>query len=95
MSKRFRKLSHTLYECKYHVGFCPKYRYPLLKDAVAEEDAATAVSSSAAEVRAGGVGDVCPSLPPPSSLVDCAEVRGVGVDGVVESEVATPRLLRQ
>jgi putative transposase len=36
MSKRFRKLSHTLYECKYHLIFCPKYRYRILKDAIAE-----------------------------------------------------------
>lgn len=35
MSKRFRKLSHTLYECKYHIVFCPKYRYRILKDGVA------------------------------------------------------------
>ena len=35
MSKRFKKLSHTLYECKYHIVFCPKYRYRVLKDAVA------------------------------------------------------------
>ena len=32
MSKRFRKLAHSIYECKYHVVFCPKYRYRLLKD---------------------------------------------------------------
>ena len=36
MSKRFRKLSHTIYECKYHVVFCPKYRYRILKDDIAE-----------------------------------------------------------
>jgi len=30
MSKRFKKLSHTLYECKYHIVFCPKYRYKIL-----------------------------------------------------------------
>ena len=30
MSKRFRKLSHTIYECKYHLIFCPKYRYRIL-----------------------------------------------------------------
>ena len=35
MSKRFRKLSHTLYECKYHVVFCPKYRYRIFRDEVA------------------------------------------------------------
>ena len=36
MSKRFKKLSHTLYECKYHIVFCPKYRYRIFKDEVAE-----------------------------------------------------------
>ena len=36
MSKRFRKLSHTLYECKYHVIFCPKYRYRVLEKEVGE-----------------------------------------------------------
>ena len=36
MSKRFRKLSHTIYECKYHLIFCPKYRYRILKDTLAE-----------------------------------------------------------
>lgn len=35
MSKRFKKLSHSLYECKYHVVFCPKYRYRMLKDEIA------------------------------------------------------------
>ena len=36
MSKRFRKQSHTIYECKYHLIFCPKYRRPILKDEVRE-----------------------------------------------------------
>ena len=36
MSKRFKKLSHTIYECKYHLIFCPKYRYRILKDEVGE-----------------------------------------------------------
>ena len=36
MSKRFRKLSHTLYECKYHVVLCPKYRYRIFEDAVGQ-----------------------------------------------------------
>jgi putative transposase len=35
MSKRFRKLSHSLYECKYHLVFCPKYRYRIFTDDVA------------------------------------------------------------
>jgi len=33
---RFRKLSHTIYECKYHIVFCPKYRYRILKGDIAE-----------------------------------------------------------
>ena len=36
MTRQFRKLSHTLYECKYHIVFCPKYRYRVLRDEVAE-----------------------------------------------------------
>ena len=36
MTSRFRKLSHSLYECKYHVVFCPKYRYRILKDQIGE-----------------------------------------------------------
>jgi putative transposase len=36
MSKRFKKLSHTIYECKYHIVFCPKYRYRIFEDDLAE-----------------------------------------------------------
>ena len=36
MTSRFRKLSHSLYECKYHIVFCPKYRYRIFKDAIME-----------------------------------------------------------
>ncbi len=32
MSPQLKRLSHTLYECKYHVVFCPKYRYRIFKD---------------------------------------------------------------
>lgn len=28
--KRFKLLSHSLWECKYHIVFCPKYRYRVL-----------------------------------------------------------------
>ena len=35
MSKRFRKLAHSIYECKYHVVFCPKYRFRIFKDDIA------------------------------------------------------------
>ena len=36
MTRQFKKLAHSLYECKYHIVFCPKYRYKILKDEVAE-----------------------------------------------------------
>jgi len=36
MSKRFRRLSHTIYECKYHLIFCPKYRRRILRDEIRE-----------------------------------------------------------
>ena len=36
MSKRFKKLSHTIYECKYHFAICPKYRFRIFKNDIAE-----------------------------------------------------------
>ena len=36
MTRQFQKLAHSLYECKYHVVFCPKYRRRILRDEVAE-----------------------------------------------------------
>jgi len=33
---RFKKLSHTIYECKYHIVFCPKYRFKILREDIAE-----------------------------------------------------------
>ena len=36
MGKQFRKLSHTIYECKYHIVFCPKYRFRILEGKIAE-----------------------------------------------------------
>lgn len=36
MSERFKRLSHSIYECKYHIMFCPKYRYKIFKEDVAE-----------------------------------------------------------
>jgi putative transposase len=29
---QFKRLSHTIYECKYHIMFCPKYRYRIFAD---------------------------------------------------------------
>jgi len=36
MTRQFRKLAHSLYECKYHIIFCPKYRYKILQNEVAK-----------------------------------------------------------
>jgi putative transposase len=36
MTRRFKKLAHLLYECKYHVVFYPKYRYKILENEVAK-----------------------------------------------------------
>ena len=33
---KWKKLSHTIYQCKYHIVWCPKYKYRILKGAVAE-----------------------------------------------------------
>ena len=31
---RFSKLSHSVYECRYHIIICPKYRYKVLRGEV-------------------------------------------------------------
>ena len=36
MTHQFKKLSHSLYECKYHIVFCPKYRYRIFRDELAD-----------------------------------------------------------
>jgi putative transposase len=34
---RFRKLSHTIWHCQYHIIWVPKYRYRVLQGEIAEE----------------------------------------------------------
>ena len=34
---RFKKLSHTLWHCHYHIVWVPKYRFRILRGKVAEE----------------------------------------------------------
>ncbi len=31
MSSKYKRLSHTVWCCVYHIVFCPKYRYNILK----------------------------------------------------------------
>ena len=33
---RFKKLTHSIYECKYHVVICPKYRFQIFKGEIEE-----------------------------------------------------------
>ncbi len=33
---RFKKLSHTIFECKYHEVFCPKYRFRIFRGDICE-----------------------------------------------------------
>jgi putative transposase len=32
--KQFKKLSHAVWQCKYHIVWCPKYRFRILRDEV-------------------------------------------------------------
>jgi putative transposase len=32
--RRFKRLSHSIYECTYHTVFCPKYRHRVLKEEI-------------------------------------------------------------
>ncbi len=36
MTHQFKRLSHSLYECKYPIVFCPKYRYRIFQDELAD-----------------------------------------------------------
>ena len=36
MTRQFKRLAHSINECKYHIVFCPKYRHRILRDEVAE-----------------------------------------------------------
>jgi putative transposase len=39
VSKRFKRLSHTIYESKYHIVFCPKYRFRIFRDEIVDNTA--------------------------------------------------------
>ena len=34
--KQFKKLSHAVWQCKYHVVWCPKYRFRILRGKIGE-----------------------------------------------------------
>jgi REP element-mobilizing transposase RayT len=36
MPHEFKNLAHSIYECKYHIVFCPEYGYRVLRDDLAD-----------------------------------------------------------
>lgn len=75
MSSRYRKGSHTLYECKYHIAWITKYRYPVLTGQVAlrtRELIRQISMSNEVEIISGNVGSdhihLFVSIPPSLSI---------------------------
>ena len=75
MSGRYRKGAHVIYECKYHICWLPKYRYPILIGKVAyrvRELVRQIASANDVEIIAGSVGSdhvhLYVSIPPSLSV---------------------------
>lgn len=73
----YRKLSHSIYHCNYHIVWTPKYRYKILKDILADavEDKIKVICSwkevevIELNIRSDHVHLVC-SIPPKLSISD-------------------------
>ena len=87
MSKRFRKLSHTLYECKYHLVFCPKYRYRIFQEEIAQYTTKLVHQLLGPQRRDRSLGIECSSRSHPHGGVDSAQVCRLRGDGVLKREV--------
>ena len=60
MTQRFNRLSHSISECRYHVVFCPKYRYRNMRsrNSWATRKASWRCGcSNGMKVSDGGIGD--------------------------------------
>ena len=75
MSDRYRKTSHMIYECKYHICWIPKYRYPILTGQVAlrvRELVRQIAAANEVEIIAGSVSSdhihLYVSIPPSLSV---------------------------
>ena len=84
MSKRFKKLSHTIYECKYHFAICPKYRFRIFKGELAEYTKQQI--SLRPEGITGGTGIECAGGSHPAGDVHRTEVFCIFCDGISERE---------
>ena len=80
---RFRKLSHSIWHCQYHIVWVPKYRYRILVGAV-REAADGSDSSDMRLCRLRGSGAECAARPRSSCGDDSAEAIGFGIAGSVK-----------
>ena len=75
MPERYRKTSHVVYECKYHICWVPKYRYPILTGQVAlrvRELVRQIAGANEVEIITGGISSdhihLYVSIPPSLSV---------------------------
>ncbi len=75
MGNRYRKTSHVIYECKYHICWVPKYRYPILTGRVAlraRELIGQIAVANEVEIISGSIGSdhihIYVSIPPNLSV---------------------------
>lgn len=75
MPERYRKTSHVVYECKYHICWVPKYRYSILTGHVAlrvRELVRQIAAANEVEIITGSVGSdhihIYVSIPPNLSV---------------------------
>ena len=62
---KWKKLSHVIYQCKYHIVWVPKYRYRILKGPVKEF-----VEGRGVEVGGGdGLGTIILPRPLPEPVI--------------------------
>lgn len=73
--QRYRKTSHVIYECKYHIAWVPKYRYPILTGNVAvrvRELVRQIAAANEVEIIGGSLGSdhvhIYVSIPPSLSV---------------------------
>ena len=81
MTRKFQRLSHSIYECKYQIVFCPKYRYRILKNDV-EEYTRQQVYRLCQQKDKVEVLEL--NVQADRSDVNCTEVCGVGHYGIPE-----------
>lgn len=81
MARQFKKLAHSLYECKYHVVFCPKYRYKILQGEMASYVMQQIYQKDCVEVVEGNV-----RIDHVSGRINPSELRSIAVHGVFEGQ---------